>query len=498
MVLPQSTTQIPSPFLRERGIKRITPQLAARSIHSMNRERSLKVGIISLGCPRTLVDSEVMLGQLAKAGYGMAKRTEDSDVLVINTCSFIEDAKRESVDTILQAIALKKEGKVQAVIVAGCLAQRYQKELLEELPEVDYFLGTGDCEEIVTAVKRGLGGKRGVSVGIPNYLYNHITPRLLLTPQHFAYVKISEGCEHRCTFCVIPQMKGPHRSRDIQSVVEEVKQLTGREVKEINLVSQDSSSYGRDRYGEIRLPELLHHLCEETPVQWLRLLYTYPSNISDELLSVMARHPQICKYMDLPLQHINDRILKSMARDQVTRQGIEELLKKIRKQIPGVTIRTAFIVGYPGETEEEFGELMDFIRETQFDRMGAFIYSQEEGSRAAKFPAQIPDSVKKERFERLMSLQQEVASQVNARLLHETVTVLIDEPLQGEEGIYLGRTQADAPEVDGQVYVKSSSQGSVVSRRSSVVGGQSLKIGDFVRVRITDTFEYDLVGEVCE
>ncbi len=445
-----------------------------------------KIGIISLGCPRTLVDSEVMLGHLARAGYGMAKRTEDSDVLVINTCSFIEDAKRESIDTILQAIEMKKEGKVQAVVVAGCLAQRYQKELLDQLPEVDYFLGTGDCEEIVTAVGKSLRGKRGAAVGIPNYLYNHITPRLLLTPSHYAYVKISEGCEHRCAFCVIPQMKGPHRSREIQSVVEEVKQLTQSGIKEINLVSQDSSSYGRDRYGEVRLPELLRRLCEETPVQWLRLLYTYPSNISDELLSVMASHPQICKYMDLPLQHINDRILKGMARDQVTRRGIEELLKKIRKQVPGIAIRTAFIVGYPGETEEEFEELLDFIRETQFDRMGAFIYSQEEGSRAAKFPVQIPDGVKKERLQRLMSLQQEVASQVNARLLGQTVMTLIDEFPQGEKDVCLGRTQADAPEVDGQVYVK----GTVPER--------GLSPGDFVQVRITDTLEYDLVGEVCE
>jgi ribosomal protein S12 methylthiotransferase len=444
-----------------------------------------KIGIISLGCPRTLVDSEVMLGHLARAGYGMAKRTEDSDVLVINTCSFIEDAKRESIDTILQAIEMKKEGKVQAVVVAGCLAQRYQKELLDQLPEVDYFLGTGDCEEIVTAVGKSLRGKRGAAVGIPNYLYNHITPRLLLTPSHYAYVKISEGCEHRCTFCVIPQMKGPHRSREIQSVVEEVKQLTQSGIKEINLVSQDSSSYGRDRYGEVRLPALLRRLCQETPVQWLRLLYTYPSNISDELLSVMANYPQICKYMDLPLQHINERILKSMARDQVTRRGIEALLKKIRKQVPGIAIRTAFIVGYPGETEEEFKELLDFIRETQFDRMGAFIYSQEEGSRAAKFPVQIPDGVKKERLQRLMSLQQEVALQVNARLLHQTVTVFIEEPLQGEEGIYLGRTHADAPEVDGQVYVKT-------GRRWKV------EVGDFVKVQIADTLEYDLVGEVCE
>ncbi len=212
--------------------------------------KKTKIGIISLGCPRTLVDSEVMLGHLAKAGYGMAKRTEESDVLVINTCSFIEDAKRESVETILQAISLKKEGKIQAVVVSGCLAQRYQKELLDQLPEVDYFLGTGDCEEIVTAVGKSLEGKRGAVVGVPNYLYNHITPRLLLTPSHYAYVKISEGCEHHCTFCVIPQMKGPHRSREIQSVVEEVKQLAGRGIKEINLVSQDSSSFGRDRYGE--------------------------------------------------------------------------------------------------------------------------------------------------------------------------------------------------------------------------------------------------------
>lgn len=450
-----------------------------------------KIGIISLGCPRTLVDSEVMLGHLARAGYGMAKRTEDSDVLVINTCSFIEDAKRESLDTILQAIEMKKEGKVQAVVVAGCLAQRYQKELLNQLPEVDYFLGTGDCEEIVTAVGKSLQGKRGTAVGIPNYLYNHITPRLLLTPSHYAYVKISEGCEHRCTFCVIPQMKGPHRSREIQSVVEEVKQLTQSGIKEINLVSQDSSSYGRDRYGEVQLPELFRRLCEETPVQWLRLLYTYPSNISDELLSVMVNYPQICKYMDLPLQHINDRILKSMARDQVTRRGIEELLKKIRKQVPGIAIRTAFIVGYPGETEEEFEELLDFIREIQFDRMGAFIYSQEEGTRAAKLPVQIPDGVKKERLQRLMSLQQEVASQINARLLHQTVTAFIEEPLQGEEDIYLGRTQADAPEVDGQVYAKDS-RSSFVARRSK------LKPGDFVKIKITDTLEYDLVGEVCE
>ena len=432
-----------------------------------------------------------MLGHLAKAGYGMSKKAEESDVLVINTCSFIEDAKRESVETILQAIELKKKGNVQAVVVSGCLAQRYQKELLDELPEVDYFLGTGDCEEIVTAVRKSLQGKRGSTVGIPNYLYNHITPRLLLTPSHYAYVKISEGCEHHCSFCVIPQMKGPHRSRQVDSVVAEVKQLVQeRAVKEINLVSQDSSSYGRDRYGEVRLPQLLRALSEETPARWIRLLYTYPSNVSDELILAMAEYPQICKYMDLPLQHINDRVLKKMARDQVDRKGIEQLLKKIRSGMPGVSIRTAFIVGFPGETEQEFEELLDFVRETQFERMGAFIYSQEEGSKAAKLPDQIPEEIKKERFERLMSLQQNVSVQVNGRFMNQTLEVLIDELT--EEGSFLGRTQADAPEVDGQVYVKQK------KTQLSAVNQQKKEIhpGSIVAARVIDTLEYDLVAEL--
>ena len=454
----------------------------------MNQTR---IGIISLGCPRTLVDSEVMLGYLTREGYSFAKEPQESDVLVINTCSFIEDAKKESVDTILQAIELKKEGKIQAVIVAGCLAQRYQKELLEELPEVDYFLGTGDCQEIVTAVKKSLQAKRGATVGIPNYLYNHVTPRLLLTPSHYAYVKISEGCEHRCSFCVIPQMKGPHRSRDIDSVVEEAQKLVEQQgIKEINLVSQDSSSYGRDRYGQIRLSELLKRLACQSKAKWIRLLYTYPSNITEDLLRVIAEYPQLCKYMDLPLQHINDRIFKSMARDQVNKAGIERLLDQIRSHIPGVAIRTAFIVGYPGETAEEFHELLDFIQSTKFERLGAFIYSQEEGTPAAKLPNQVPLHEKKRRFRELMQLQQEIAQEVNAQFLNKELEVLIDEvpANQREEAYLVGRSQADAPEVDGVVYVKESD--------SSLVTRRSVKPGDFVRVKIVDTLEYDLVGEI--
>jgi len=419
-----------------------------------------KVGILSLGCPRNLVDSESILGGLALRGYPIVD-IDKADVAIVNTCCFIEDAKTESIDAILDLIDLKKQGKLKKLIVYGCLAQRYKDKLHKELPEVDAFVG-----------KTSL---------------NHNLAAFPLTPKHYAYVKICEGCINNCSYCIIPKIKGRFTSLDIDSILAKIERFDKDKVSEVNIIGQDITGYGLDLYGSRRLPELLKKIIKMSPnIGWLRLLYLYPGRICDELLELMKNEPKLCKYIDLPLQHINDRILNLMHR-QATKQDIIRLIDKIRTKIPNIAIRTSVIVGFPSETEKDFKELLDFIEDVKFERLGAFIYSREEGTPAYNFKKQVPPEIKRERFNTLMMQQQKISQDVNKEFLGKIIDVLIDEPsscaqgLGGKEGSsYLGRSQYDAPEVDGLVYVDSK---------------KTLKPGNFVKVQITDTLEYDLVGK---
>lgn len=443
----------------------------------MNQNNPIKVGIISLGCPRNLVDSEVLLGVLKKDGLEIVD-IGDADVGIVNTCAFIDDAKEESISNILELIALKKESRMSAVVVAGCLPQRYGNALPDGLPEVDAFIGCDQILKVADIIKGIRLGDRSCEVSSkPSFIYSHKDPRVYITPSHYAYVKISEGCGNRCSFCTVPAIRGDYRSRPIESILEEADQLKG--TSEINLIGQDTTLYGRDLYGKPAINELLRKLASfKDRRRWIRLLYTYPSHIDDEIIDIFAREKQICKYMDLPVQHANDRILKKMNR-KMGRKDIAELIAKIRKRVPGVILRSSMIVGFPGESEEEFGELVDFIKEIRFDRLGVFTYSREEGTPAFNYKGQIDDKVKRERLETLMSVQSDIAREINEAYLGKTIEVLIDEKDGNAEDTYIGRTQGDAPEVDGEVFVKA----------------KDLSPGDFVNVKIVDTLEYDLIGE---
>ena len=410
-----------------------------------------KIGILSLGCPRNLVDSENILGGLALRGYPVVD-IDKADIGIVNTCAFIEDAKAESIDAILDLIDLKRKGKLKKIIVYGCLAQRYKDKLRKELPEVDAFVGK-------------------ISL-------NHNMATLRLTPRHYAYVKICEGCINNCSYCVIPKIKGRFTSLEIESILAKIEKLNKDKVSEVNIIGQDITGYGLDLYASTKLPELLKKIIKKSgDIGWLRLLYLYPSRISDELLELIKNEPKVCKYLDLPLQHINDRILKLMHR-KTTKQDILKIIDKIRKKIPGIAIRTSVIVGFPSETDKDFKELLSFIEDVRFERLGAFVYSREEGTKAYDFKKQVPDKIKRERFNTVMMRQQKISQDVNNKLLGKVIDVLIDGK---EEDFYLGRSQYDAPEVDGLIYVDSK---------------KALSVGDFVKVEVTDTLEYDLVGRV--
>jgi ribosomal protein S12 methylthiotransferase len=441
----------------------------------------VKIGIISLGCPRNLVDSEIILGSLKKEGFYLSDGIGSGvDVFIINTCSFVKSAREESIDTILEAAGLKKEGKIKYLIVAGCLPQAYGTELLKSLPEVDSIIGTSDIPKIGNIVKSLIGGNKHSAVSaLTEYLYNEKSPRFSLTAPHYAYVKISEGCDNLCSYCIISRLRGHFRSRTIDSVVKEVKGISSSgHLKEINLIGQDTTFFGMDIYGKSVLPQLLKKLTMlKNSIKWIRVLYTHPAHHMDEFIFTMRDEPKICKYLDLPIQHINDKILKKMNR-HVTKKEIINLIEKIRKNIPGIALRTSIIVGFPGETDKDFSELLKFLKETHFEKLGAFIYSREEGSAASKFKGQVPEGVKSKRFDEVMKAQQSISADINRSFLGQVSKVLIDEKL--EDGRYFGRTEFDAPEVDGGVYVS----------------GNNLKVGEFYKVKITDTLEYDLVGEV--
>ncbi len=411
-----------------------------------------KLGIITLGCPRNLVDAESLLGRLDSKGYAITEDIADADVALVNTCAFIEDARRESVDAILDLIELKKQGKLKKIIVHGCLAQRYKDRLRKELPEIDAFVG---------------------SLGL-----NHEQRRFALTPKHYAYLKICEGCVNNCSYCVIPGIKGKLESLDEEAIIRKVKGFNREKISELNIIGQDITGYGMDLKGKSGLNGLLKKIVDNSPdIGWLRLLYLNPERVSDELLGLIKDEKRICKYIDLPIQHINDRILRLMKR-RITGKEIIALIRKVRKAVPGVALRTSLIVGFPSETEHEFRELLSFVKESGFERLGVFVYSREQGTPAYNFKGQVPAKKKQERFDIIMSEQQKISALVNDRFLGKSLPVLIEHK---EDGAYIGRSEYDAPEVDGIVYVNS---------------GKPLKAGEFVKVKITDTLEYDLVGEV--
>ena len=441
-----------------------------------------KASIVSLGCPRNLLDSEIIAGSLKKSGFKICEVENGVDVCVINTCAFIEPARAESIDSILEAARLKKEGRIKYLIVCGCLPQLYKEKLGKVLKDADLLLGTSDFPRLaglLKNIKTRSSGRSFITRSL-DHLYDEHDPRLILTPRHYAYLKISEGCSNSCSYCIISRLRGRFRSRSTRSVINEVEKISksGR-LKEINIIGQDTTLFGIDRYGKIKFSELLRRLCRsKNSVRWIRILYTHPAHYTKELINTIREEDKICKYIDLPLQHISDKILKRMNRP-TARIDIERLIDDIRNNIPGIVIRTSLIVGFPGETYKDFKELMDFTRRMRFDRLGAFMYSKEEGTKAARFQQQVPDKVKKERFDEVMKLQQSISSGINRSFIGKTVEVLIDEKAGTEKNKFVGRTQGDAPEIDGAVYVS----------------GDDMKIGEFYRAMITDSMEYDLIGE---
>jgi ribosomal protein S12 methylthiotransferase len=438
---------------------------------------TIKVGLVSLGCPKNLVDSEIMLGLLKESGYIITNRAEEADVIIINTCSFINDAKKESIDTILEMAHLKTEGNCSALLVAGCLAQRYPDELKEEMPEIDGLLGTGSLDQVCVLIEMVLAGNKTSLVEKPGYLHTATQPRIQATPFYTSYLKISEGCDNRCTYCTIPAVRGPFRSRQSEDIVSEAKTMLKSGVKELVLVAQDTTRYGLDLYGRPSLDTLLEKLCRLEGLVWIRLLYAYPSLFNNQLIQLIAKEEKICKYLDLPLQHASDRILQQMKR-QGNRAEIEQLIEELRRQIPGIALRSSFIVGFPGETEDDSEQLLDFIARMRFDRVGVFTYSQEEGTPAAAFPNQVPEEIKLARRDRAMALQQKISLENNKKKVGSQLYVLVENDNSG--GSYTGRGEGDAPDIDGKVYFTSE---------------QALQAGDFVKVLITGAKKYDLTGK---
>jgi ribosomal protein S12 methylthiotransferase len=439
-----------------------------------------KFSIVSLGCARNLVDSEVMAGLLRQHHYEMVREPAEADIVLVNTCGFIDAAKAESIDTIIEISRLKENGKVKKLIVAGCLSQRYPEELAKELPEVDFFIGTGEVPRIASILRdHEASNLRRRYVGIPQYLYDHETPRLRTTPSYTAFVKASEGCDHKCAFCIIPQLRGPHRSRSIDSIVSETSRLVQEGVKEINLIAQDLTAYGRDRKDGTTLCGLLKEMIQVPDLVWIRLLYAYPNFLDEPLLRLIRESDNICKYLDIPFQHISRRLLQRMKRGK-SGGAVREAIAKVREAIPGITLRTSLIVGFPGETDEDFEQLLDFVEEAQFDRLGVFRYSDEEGTAAAQMDGKVSEDDKERRWQELMDLQARISQKKNEALIGTIQRVMIDDDCESDK--LAGRTQAHAPEVDGFVYIEDS--------------GVPTKPGDIVDVKITGAMEYDLMGEI--
>lgn len=439
----------------------------------------MNILFVSLGCDKNLVDTEVMLGLLASRGHQMVDSEEIADVIVINTCCFIHDAKEESIQTILEMAEYKKAGTCKALIVTGCLAQRYKQEIIDEIEEVDAVLGTTSYDKIVEAIDEALAGHTSVEMTDIDALPLVESKRLVTTGGHFAYLKIAEGCDKHCTYCIIPKIRGNFRSVPIERLLKEAEDLVAQGVKEIILVAQETTLYGKDLYGEKSLHKLLRELCKISGLRWIRILYCYPEEITDELIQVIKEEDKICNYLDLPIQHASDGILKRMGR-RTSKEQLVEIIGKLRKEIPDIAIRTTLITGFPGETQEQHEELMEFVDEMEFDRLGVFTYSPEEDTPAAMMPDQIPEDVKEDRQAELMELQQEIAFDLAEEMIGREVLVMIEGKV-ADENAYVGRTYKDAPNVDGLIFVESE---------------EELMSGDFARVRITGALEYDLMGEI--
>lgn len=439
----------------------------------------MNILFISLGCDKNLVDTEVMLGLLASKGHQMVDDERDADIIVINTCCFIHDAKEESIQNILEMAELKKERRLKALIVTGCLAQRYKEEIIEEIPEVDAVLGTTSYDKILDAIDEALKGQHSIEMTDIDALPIVDTKRLVTTGGHFAYLKIAEGCDKHCTYCIIPKIRGNFRSVPMERLIKEAEELAEQGVKELILVAQETTLYGKDIYGEKSLHKLLKELCKIVGIQWIRILYCYPEEITDELIQVMKEEKKICHYLDLPIQHASDEVLKRMGR-RTSKAQLKEIIGKLRREIPDITLRTTLISGFPGETEEQHEELMEFVDEMEFDRLGVFTYSPEEDTPAALMDDQIEEEVKEDRQAELMELQQDIAFDLAEDMIGKEVLVLIEGKV-ADENAYVGRTYKDAPNVDGLIFVNTE---------------EELMSGDFARVKVTGALEYDLIGEI--
>ena len=439
----------------------------------------MKIGFVSLGCPKNQLDAEVMLHELLMAGYELTADETEADVVIINTCGFIESAKKEAIDNILDIAWLKENRNLKGLIVTGCLAERYRNDILEEFPEVDAVLGVGSIHNIVEAVGKVLDGEKYTSFEDKNCVCLG-GDRVLTTPEYAAYLKIAEGCDNRCTYCAIPSIRGRFRSRSMEDIIAEAKDLEAIGVKELTLVAQDTTKYGQDLYGEYKLAELLHKITEETNIPWLRILYCYPDKITDELINEMRNNDRVCKYIDLPMQHIADGVLKKMNRHGGSKL-IREVVAKLRREIPDIVIRTTFIVGFPGETDEDFTELCEFVNENRFEHVGVFTYSREEGTPAYKME-QIDEQIKLDRYDILMRDQLVINEENNQKKLGSVIRVLC-EGFDPVSEAYYGRSEADAPDIDGKIYFD---------------GEKGILPGTFVDVEITEVIDYDLCGEAVK
>jgi ribosomal protein S12 methylthiotransferase len=447
-----------------------------------------KVGFVSLGCPKNLVDSEVMMGILARGGYELTPRAADADVLVVNTCSFIAPAQQESVQSILEMAEYKKFGRAQKLIVAGCMVERYRNEIREQVPEVDAVIGTGEVERILEVCEGGIRAEAN-EAGSPTYLYHHLTPRILTTPSHRAYIKINEGCDHPCTFCVIPQLRGKFRSRRFESVVHEAHNLAAAGVREISLIGQDTTYYGEDLGIRDGLPLLLERLARVEELHWVRFLYCYPNRITGKLLDTIAAHPRLVKYLDIPLQHASRSVLARMKRGAHA-EAFLKMLEKIRKTIPGVSIRTSFIAGFPGETEEDFRQLCDFVRAAQFDWMGVFSFSDEDTAKSFPLANKIDAETIRHRRSQLMAIQKKISARKLKQRVGQRLQVMLEGPSKDTDLVWEARLEGMAPEIDGKVYI---------TEFEGVNEAQELPApGTLATIEVIETKEYDLIGRVIE
>lgn len=441
----------------------------------------MKILFVSLGCDKNLVDSEMMLGMLQEKGFSFTDDEAEADIVVVNTCCFIGDAKEESINTLLEMAQLKENGQIKALIAAGCLAQRYKEEIQKEIPEVDAIVGTTAIDSIVAAVEEVLEGRKSNHYADLNAKPVTGKKRIVTTGGHFAYLKIAEGCNKRCTYCIIPKVRGNYRSVPIENLLKEASKLAEGGVKELILVAQETTLYGVDLYGEKSLPKLLHELAQITGIYWIRILYCYPEEITEDLIRVIKEEPKVCNYLDIPIQHASDRILRRMGR-KTDQADLRRIIGKLREEIPDICLRTTLITGFPGETQEDFEELLDFVDEMEFDRLGVFPYSQEEDTPAAEMEDQIPEEIKVERQSQVMELQQEIAFEKAEDMVGRVLTVMVEGKITDEDA-YVTRTYRDAPNVDGYLFLNTTA---------------TLMTGDFVKVLVTDSNEYDLIGEIWQ